>query len=95
MGCISGLLLTLSVCILIVFDVFFWSVSWILGLIGIVAMIAFGIAYAVSDNFALSPRDYRRNSDWGIFCKRIGWAWGVALMVYAASTMIVLFTSGW
>lgn len=95
MGCITSLLLLLSIGIFIVFDIFFWSVSWIFGLIGILAIVAFIIAYAVSEDFSLSPRDYIRNSDWGIFCKKIGWAWGIALMVYAAATIIVLFTAGW
>ncbi len=95
MGCLTSLLLLLSIGIFIVFDVFFWSVSWIFGLIGIFAIVAFVIAYAVSEDFSLSPRDYIRNSDWGIFCKKIGWAWGIALMVYAAATVIVLFAAEW
>ena len=95
MGCLTSLLLLLSIGIFIVFDVFFWSVSWIFGLIGILAIVAFVIAYAVSEEFSLSPRDYIRNSDWGIFCKKIGWAWGIALMVYAAATVIVLFAAEW
>ena len=70
MGCLTSLLLLLSIGIFIVFDVFFWSVSWIFGLIGIFAIVAFIIAYAVSEDFSLSPRDYIRNSDWGIFCKK-------------------------
>ena len=95
MGCLTSLLLLLSIGIFIVFDVFFWSVSWIFGLIGILAIVAFVIAYAVSEDFSLSPRDYIRNSDWGIFCKKIGWAWGIALRVYAAATVIVLFAAEW
>ena len=95
MGCLTSLLLLLSIGIFIVFDVFFWSVSWIFGLIGIFAIVAFIIAYAVSEDFSLSPRDYIRNSDWGIFCKKIGWAWGIALMGYAAATVIVLFAAEW
>lgn len=95
MGCVTSLLLLLSIVILIVFDVFFWSISWVFGLIGILTIIAFVIAYGVSEDFSLSPRDYIRNSDWGIFCKKIGWAWGVALMAYAAAAVIVLFAAGW
>lgn len=95
MGCITSLLLLLSVGVLIIFDIFFWSVSWIFGLIGIIAIIAFVIAYCVAEDFSLSPRDYFRNSEWGIFCKKMGWAWGVALMVYAAITVVVLFVAGW
>ena len=95
MGCVTSLLMLLSVGVLIMFDVFFWSISWIFGLIGILAIAAFLIAYAVSEDFSLSPRDFIRNSDWGIFCKKIGWAWSVSIMVYAAATIIVWFTATW
>lgn len=95
MGCVTSLLMLLSVGVLIMFDVFFWSISWIFGLIGILAIAAFLIAYTVSEDFSLSPRDFIRNSDWGIFCKKIGWAWSVSIMVYAAATIIVWFTATW
>lgn len=74
MGCVTSLLLLLSIGVLVVFDILFWSMSWILGLIGILAIITFIIAYAVSEDFSLSPKDFLWNSDWGIFCKKIGWA---------------------
>ncbi len=95
MGCITGILLSLSVGVLIAFDVFFWSVSWVFGLIGILAIITFVIAYAVAENFALSPRDHARNSEWGVFRKKIGWAWSITLMVCAAVTFIVFLIVGW
>lgn len=95
MGCIASLLLILSVGVLIVFDVAFWSMSWVYGLIGVLTIFAFIIAYAVSEDFSLSPRDFIRNSSWGILCKKLGWAWGVALMVYAAAMVLVFIINKW
>ncbi len=95
MGCITGLLLIISVGALLAFDILFWTVSWIYGLIGILALIAFLIAYGMAEEFSLSPRDFIRNSEWGIFCKKIGWAWGVALMVYAGAIVLSVFISTW
>lgn len=94
MGCLISSLLIASIGVLVIFDILFWSVSWIMGLIGILTIIAFIIAYSVSEDFSLSPRDFSRNSSWGIFCKKIGWAWGVALMVYAAAFVLIFLILG-
>ncbi|MDE6811295.1 MAG: hypothetical protein K2J15_02985 [Muribaculaceae bacterium] len=95
MGCITALLLIISVAIMVAFDILLWSVTWSLGLVGILSIIGFIIAYCISGNFSLSPRDYIRNSAWGIFMKKIGWAWGISLMLYAAGIILIWFISNW
>ncbi|MDE6190596.1 MAG: hypothetical protein K2L31_11020 [Muribaculum sp.] len=85
----------LSIIIILAFDIFFWSVSWSLGVIGILALLGFIIAYALAEEIALSPRDFFWNSEWGVFCKKIGWAWSVALIVYAVSYLIMYFITNW
>ncbi len=95
MGCITSLFLMLSIIIILAFDIFFWSVSWSLGVIGILALLGFIIAYALAEEIALSPRDFFWNSEWGVFCKKIGWAWSVALIVYAVSYLIMYFITNW
>ncbi len=95
MGCISSLFLMLSIIIILAFDIFFWSVSWSLGFIGILALLAFIITYALAEEIALSPRDFFRNSEWGVFCKKIGLAWGAALITYAGAYFILFFIINW
>lgn len=95
MGCISLVVMMLSIAVIIVFDIFFWSVSWIFGIIGIIALFAFIIAYALSEEMALSPRDFFWNSEWGVFCKKIGWAWEVTLMTYAGLFLVFYFITNW
>lgn len=95
MGCITSLFLMLSIIIILAFDIFFWSVSWSLGVIGILALLGFIIAYALAEDIALSPRDFFWKSEWGVFCKKIGWAWSVALIVYAVSYLIMYFITNW
>lgn len=95
MGCVTTLLLMISILVLVLFDIFMWTVSGLWGLVGIIAIISFIIAYAVSDEFSLSPKDFFWNSEWGVFCKKIVWVWGVALMVYAGGTMLLWFIKAW
>lgn len=95
MGCITSMLFILSVVTIIAFDVFLWSVSTVYGLSGLIAVFAFLIAYVVAEEFSLAPRDFFWNSDWGIFCKKIGWAWKIALMLYALTFLICYFFVNW
>ena len=85
MGCLTLLIFLINLLIAIAIDVAFWGIGWPLGLAGVIAIIGFLIAYAISEDAALSPRDFFWNSEWGIFCKKLAWAWGTALAVYAIS----------
>ena len=83
MGCITFFLLAINIAVVIALDVALWDIGWQLGLAGIVSIIAFFIAYSISEETALSPSDFFWNSEWGIFCKKLGWAWGAALVIFA------------
>jgi hypothetical protein len=94
MSFITFFLLLINILVVFAIDVACWSIGWQLGLAGIIAIIAFVIAYAISEEAALSPRDFFWNSDWGIFCKKIKWAWGTALAVYAIAYIALAFAFG-
>lgn len=94
MGCITFFLLAINIAAVIALDVAFWSIGWQLGLAGIVAIIAFFIAYSISEEAALSPRDFFWNSEWGIFCKKLGWAWGAALAIFALAYIGLAYAFG-
>lgn len=94
MGCITLLIFLLNLAIAIAVDIAFWNIGWTLGLAGVFAIIGFLIAYAISEDAALSPRDFFWNSEWGIFCKKLAWAWGTALVIYAIAYIAIMFISG-
>ena len=94
MGCITFFLLLINILVVLAIDIVCWSIGWQLGLAGIIAIIGFLIAYVISEDAALSPRDFFWNSEWGIFCKKLGWAWGTALAVYAIAYLALALAFG-
>ena len=94
MGCLTLLLLLVNLVIVIGLDIAFWSIGWQVGVAGIVAILAFLIAYSLSEEVALSPRDFFWNSEWGIFCKKLSWAWGMALVFFAVAYIALAYFTG-
>lgn len=94
MGCITLILFFINFAIAVAVDIAFWGIGWSLGLAGAIAIVGFLIAYAISEDVALSPRDFFWNSEWGIFCKKLAWAWGTALVIYAIAYFAIMFISG-
>ncbi len=68
--------------------------GWQIGVAGLIATIAFILAYGLSVDAALSPRDFWSNSEWDIFCKKMSWAWGVAAIIYAISYIVIAYFYG-
>ena len=94
MGCITFFLLLINLVAVVALDVAFWGIGWQIGLAGVFAIIGFLIAYAISEDAALSPRDFFWNSEWGIFCKKLGWSWGTALAIYAIAYLAIAYLGG-
>lgn len=94
MGCLTLLIFLFNLTIAVAIDAAFWGMGWTLGLAGAIAIIGFLLAYAISEEAALSPRDFFWNSEWGIFCKKLTWAWGTALVVYAIAYFGLSFLTG-
>lgn len=72
----------------------FLFLGWQIGLAVLIALPAFIIAYSLSEKFAISRRDKYRNSEWGIFCKKICWAWSSALIIYAIAYIAIGYNFG-
>ncbi len=64
-------------------------IGWQIGLAGLIAVIAFLIGYSLSEKFAISRRDKYVRSEWGVFRKRMRWAWSGAAIIYAISYIII------
>ncbi len=79
------ILVFLSFCLLIAFmlglDAVLWMEDPLYGIGGIVGIVAFFIAYAISGDVIVAPRDFWRLSSWQVFKKKMGWAFSAYLLV--------------
>ena len=61
-------------------DVFLFSEDISYGIGGIIGIIGFFIAYSISGDMIIAPRDYWRLSSWEVFKKKFGYGFGVYIM---------------
>lgn len=69
-------------------------IGWQVGIAVVITALAFIVAYSVSGKIAISRRDKYVRSEWGVLCKKISWAWGTALVVFAIAYMVMAYTFG-
>ena len=78
-------LVFLSFCLSIAFmlglDVVLWMEEPMYGIAGLVGFIAYFIAYAISGDMIIAPRDFWRLSSWQVFKKKMGYAFSAYLIV--------------
>lgn len=92
MGCIITLLLIINIVFVIAIDVICWIVEWQKGLAGVFGVIGFLTAYAISVEMSIAPREFWTNSEFDIFKKKLGYAWGTMIIVWCiAYTLIIYF----
>lgn len=72
----------------------FIFLGWQIGVAVLVAIPAFIIASALSDKIAISRRDRYTKSEWSVFCKKIGWSWGIAIIVFAVVYIFLAYNFG-
>lgn len=75
---LTFILLTVSIVVLVAFDVLMWGLTWKAGLAGLLPLIGFLIAYKYSVEMCIAPRDFWANPDWEIAKKKLGYAWSTA-----------------
>ena len=70
-----------------------WMENPLYGVGGLVGIMAFFIAYAISGDMILAPRDFWRLSNWQVFKKKVGYALSTYIIVtlLAASILTVCF----
>lgn len=88
MGCITAFLFLCNIILIVGVDIFLWTHSATMGLLGIVAIIAFFIAYALSVELSIAPRDFWTNSEFDVFIKKLGFANTTALIVWGGAIFI-------
>lgn len=62
-------------------DIFLFSENISYGIGGIIGIIGFFIAYSISGDMIIAPRDYWRLSSWEVFKKKFGYGFGAYITV--------------
>ena len=75
-------------------DVVLWMEEPLYGIGGIVGIVAYFIAYAISGDMIIAPRDFWRLSSWQVFKKKMGYAFSAYLIVtlVAAGVLGAIFS---
>ena len=82
----------LNLCLYVFFALFFiFTKQWLFGGIILVSSGVFVIGYKMSESMIVSRRDRYRNSEWGLFLKKIVWANNGALMTFALLVIVVVW----
>ena len=70
-------------------DVVLWMENPLYGIGGIVGFVAYFIAYSISGDTIIAPRDFWRLSNWQVFKKKIGYAFSAYLIATLAVSGIL------
>lgn len=81
MRVLSLLTMLIAIAFMIGLDVVLFMERPIYGIAGIVGLIGYFIAYAISVHMTVSPSDFWFQSSWEIFKKKIGYAFSTYLIV--------------
>lgn len=75
----------LAIAFMLCLDVVFWMEDPLYGIGGLVGVIVYFIAYAISGDMIVAPRDFWRLSSWQVFKKKMGYAF----LAYLIATLVV------
>lgn len=70
-------------------DVFLFSEDILYGIGGIIGIIGFFIAYSISGDMIIAPRDYWRLSSWQVFRKKFGYGMSTYILLTFVSAAIL------
>lgn len=62
-------------------DIILWKEDPLYGIGGITGVIVYFVAYAISGDMIIAPRDFWRLSSWQVFKKKMGYAFSAYLIV--------------
>ena len=75
----------LAIAFMLGLDFVLWMENPLYGIGGLVGIVAYFIAYAISGDMIIAPRDFWRLSSWQVFKKKMGYAFPA----YLIATLIV------
>ena len=70
-------------------DIFLFSEDVLYGIGGIIGFIGFFIAYSISGDMIVAPRDYWRLSSWQVFRKKFGYGMSTYILITFVSAAIL------
>lgn len=84
---------TLAVIFMIALDIVLFEDNVMYGIGGIIGIIGFFVAYSISGDMIVAPRDYWRLSSWQVFKKKFGYGMVayIAVTAIAAAALRVVF----
>lgn len=89
MRVLTFLTFVIAMAIMVGMDIFLFSEDILYGIGGIIGIITFFIAYSISGDMIVAPRDYWRLSSWQVFKKKFGYGMGAYVMVtFIASALL-------
>ena len=92
MRILTFLTFVIAMAAMIGMDIFLFSEDELYGLGGIIGIIGFFIAYSISGDMVIAPRDYWRLSSWEVFRKKFGYGMGAYVLVtFIASAVLEAF----
>ena len=74
---------------MVAMDVFLFSEDILYGIGGIIGIIGFFIAYSISGDMIIAPRDYWRLSSWQVFRKKFGYGMSTYILLTFVSAAIL------
>ena len=92
MRVITFLTFVIAIAAMVGMDIFLFSEDELYGLGGIIGILGFFIAYSISGDMVIAPRDYWRLSSWEVFRKKFGYGMGAYVLVtFIASAVLEAF----
>lgn len=81
MRVLTFLTFVIAMTLMVGMDIFLFSEDVLYGAGGVIGVIGFFIAYSISGDMIVAPRDYWKLSSWQVFKKKFGYGMGTYVMV--------------
>ena len=89
MRVLTFLTFLIAMIFMVAMDIFLFSEDVLYGIGGIIGIIGFYIAYSISGDMVIAPRDYWRLSSWQVFRKKFGYGISTYILVTFVSAAIM------
>ena len=89
MRVLTFLTFVIAMIFMVVMDIFLFSEDVLYGIGGIIGIIGFFIAYSISGDMIIAPRDYWRLSSWQVFRKKFGYGMSTYILLTFVSAAIL------
>lgn len=94
MGIVSFITLILNIALLVAVDVFAFAAGTFYGVAALIGSAAFFIAYMVSVEVTVAPRDFWVNPSFDVMKKKLKFAWGCAFVTGVFSFLVIVAIYG-